>query len=121
LLYIGKVEKQTFGHRVSQHNWQEWTSSETVIYFGRIHSDVKISNEEWESQIDLAENILIFSHSPAFNASRLNKISHKGGDVRVLNWGKRKSLFPEVSISRWESGETLGHRIPDKLKLLIDG
>lgn len=112
LLYIGKAENQTLGRRLSQHNWPLWIPSNTEIYIGRVCSDVLLDNKEWERRITLAEKILIFSHSPAFNTSNLNQIGHTGEDIRILNWGRRRSLFPEVSIYRWESGDTLGHGLP---------
>lgn len=124
LLYIGKTVKQKFGDRLSQHNWPAWIPSKTELYVGRICTTEKIEFEEWEQKIDIAERILIFSHSPAFNAANLNNINYKklntfndSQDVRVMNWGKRKSLLPEVSVSRWESGLTLGHKKPEGFKV----
>jgi len=115
LLYIGKASGQTFGHRISQHNWHSWIPTSTEIFVGRICAECHLEDREWERIIGLSEKIQIFAHSPAFNAANLNKIGHEGDDVRVLNWGKRKSLFPEVSISRWEGGCTLGHDLPRNL------
>ena len=117
LLYIGEAAKQTFGRRLSQHNWPAWIPSNTEIYVGRICTEMPIDDNEWERVIKLAERILLFSHSPAFNTTNLNRIGYKGDDVRVVNWGKRKSLFPEVSVSRWEGGLTLGHNRPRHLKV----
>lgn len=116
LVYIGKAEKQTFAQRLLQHNWHLWLPDITEVYVGKICSEAPLNNAEWERLIDLAERILIFSHSPAFNSSNLNLIGNNGGDTRVINWGKRKSLLPEVSISRWEGGLTTGHIIPKGLK-----
>jgi hypothetical protein len=112
LLYIGKVTRQPFGARLNQHNWHNWIPSETEIYVGRICSDTQMENSEWESMIDISEKIQIYAHSPAFNTSNLNKIGHHNNDVRVFNWGKRKSLLPEVSIKRWEGGDAVGHQKP---------
>lgn len=112
LLYIGKASKQTFGDRLVQHNWHNWIPSETEIYIGRICCDTQIENNEWECMIDISERIQIYSHSPAFNTSNLNKIGHDNIDVRVFNWGRRKSLLPEVSIKRWEGGDAIGHQKP---------
>lgn len=117
LLYIGKAVKQTFGGRLSQHNWQSWVPAPVEIFIGRICTKSKISNDEWESLIDLSEKIQIFSHSPAFNTSNLNQINSSNKDLRVMNWGMRKSLLPEVSVARWEGGKTLGHDIPNDLNI----
>ena len=115
LLYIGKAARQTFGCRLSQHNWHSWIPSNTEIYVGRICCETPIEATEWVRVIDLAERILLFSHSPAFNTANLNSIGHKGEDARVFNWGKRRSLLPEASVSRWESGLSLGHDKPKHL------
>lgn len=117
LLYIGKAEKQNFGTRVSQHNWPTWIPGNTELFFGRICCEAPIENSEWETRINLAERILIFSHSPAFNTSNLNNVGRHNGDedVRILNWGKRKSLLPEASLSRWTNKNALGHDKPNNL------
>jgi hypothetical protein len=116
LLYIGSATKQTFGNRLSQHNWHLWSATSVEIYVGRLCAEKQIDPTIAQQKLLLAESILLFSHSPAFNTSNLNSIRpHGDDDVRVLNWGKRKSLFPEVSISRWESGLTVGHAAPKSL------
>lgn len=115
LLYIGKAVKQTFGSRLKQHNWQSWVPTPVELYIGRICTESEISNNEWESLIDLAEKIQIFSHSPAFNTSNLNQINATNSDARIMNWGMRKSLLPEISIERWEGSNTLGHDMLKKL------
>lgn len=111
LLYLGKAELQTFGRRISQHNWELWTSSPTQIYVGKISSISPLGNEEWVKQICLSEKIILQSHTPTFNSSNLNAIGHKEGDVRVLNWGRRKQLLPEISISRWEGEYAVGNKL----------
>lgn len=115
LLYLGMAQKQTFGSRISQHNWHVWTSTNLEIYVGKICSLEQLSVNEWEHHISLAERIILQSHGPCFNSSNLNSIGHKGGDVRVLNWGKRKLLLPEVSISRWEGEYGVGHELSGKM------
>ena len=118
LLYIGKAEKQTFGQRLRQENWEHWNPEVTTIYVGRISSDTPLDVKEWERQINLAERIIIFSHSPAFNTASLNNIRHDKSedDVRVFNWGMRRCLLPEVSISRWTGGGRFGHKMPANIK-----
>ena len=115
LLYIGKAVKQTFSSRLSQHNWPLWIPSTFQIYVGRICTERKLDDRDWEYLIDLAEKIQIYSHGPAFNTSNLNKINSERPDARVMNWGMRKSLLPEVSINRWEGGLTVGHVLPANL------
>lgn len=111
LLYIGKAQDQTFARRISQHNWEIWASSNIAIYIGKVHSDESLELDEWWRQINLAERILIQSHSPSFNSSNLNSINHKGEDTRVLNWGTRMKLLPEASISRWEGTFAVGNKL----------
>lgn len=116
LLYIGKTEEQTFGERLSQHDWlRAWIPNNAEIYVGRVCSETPIDNLTWKSNIDTAERILLFSHSPAMNTQNLNSTGLIGEDVHVLNWGKRKSLLPEVSVTRWEGGLTMGHDKPKSL------
>lgn len=115
LLYLGSAIKQSFGKRLAQHNWHQWSATPVQIYVGRLHSEEKIDTAAAHQKLALAEAILLFAHSPGFNTSNLNSIGHKGEDIRVMNWGKRKSLFPEVSISRWEGGQTVGHLAPKKM------
>ena len=116
LLYIGSATKQSFGKRLSQHNYDIWSSSVVQIYLGKLYNDVPLEINLARQRICLAESILLFSHSPAFNSSNLNCMKDITRDVRVLNWGKRNSLLPEVSISRWDGGLTVGHNIPNSLR-----
>lgn len=121
LLYLGKAVDQPLGRRLSQHNWQLWTPSPVQIYVGRLCVNDSIDVAEARKLLSLAEVILLYSHSPGFNTSNLNSIGHKGEDVRIMNWGMRKSLFPEVSISRWEGGVAIGHSRPKKMSHLSYG
>lgn len=111
LLYFGKAERRTFGERLSEHNWHLWTSSNVSIYVGRVCSKNALEIKEWWRQIDLAERIILQSHNPSFNCSNLNTIGHKGTDTRVLNWGVRRQLLPEVTVSRWEGEFSIGNEL----------
>lgn len=111
LLYLGKAEKRSFGVRLSEHNWEEWCSSSCSIYIGRIFSKSKMATEDLEQAINLAERILLLSHNPSYNSSNLNRIGNSNGDTRVLNWGVRRQLLPEVSISRWEGPNNIGNKL----------
>ncbi|MFL9919187.1 hypothetical protein PQR75_28155 [Paraburkholderia fungorum] len=116
LLYLGQASKQTFGRRIAQHNWHLWASSEIAIHIGKIWTSEPLDEAEWIRKIDLAERINLFSHSPSFNTSNLNNIGHNGEDTRVLNWGKRRLLLPEISISRWAGEFAVGHRLHDTFR-----
>ncbi len=117
LLYLGKAEKQTFGIRIRQHNWELWTSGIISLYVGRIASKTPLIKEDWHLQISLAEKIILQSHNPSFNSSNLNTIGYRGEDTRILNWGKRKLLLPEVSMSRWEGEYSIGNHLRDVFKV----
>ncbi len=114
LLYLGSATKQTLGQRLLQHNWHLWSTTPVEIYAGRLCVENKIDLAEARNKLLFAEKILLFSHSPAFNTVNLNSINHNHNDVRIMNWGHRNKLLPEVSISRWEGGLTTGHSVPRK-------
>jgi hypothetical protein len=116
LLYLGKAAKQTFGKRLPEHNWEHWCSSPHSIYLGRIFSDASMEPREIEAAIDIAERILLLSHNPSFNSSNLNRIGNYDGDVRILNWGLRRQMLPEVSISRWEGKYNIGNYLRPHFK-----
>lgn len=128
LLYIGQAGNQTFGRRLLQHNWELWTASPVSVYLGKLYFNPENLPESWpdggqvnyQSILDRTEKLLIFSHSPSFNSSNLNKIctpplGSVDDDFRVFNWGMRKALMAEVSLFRWESTRTIGHKIPNVL------
>lgn len=103
LLYIGKADYQTLGKRIGQKNWLDTGDSKiTKIYVGRLAGKIIPDDETWSKEIDLAEKLLISVHKPAHNSKSLSTIPEKDmQDVHVLNWGERRSLFPEVSGLRW--------------------
>ncbi|WP_419774470.1 hypothetical protein [Halarcobacter sp.] len=109
LLYIGKANQQTFNKRLNQEQW--WWLNEDAnnlkIYVGRLFAKEQPSFEEWEKMIDIAEKMLIYSHSPAMNSSNIFSISRdkeilkKYEDVRIFNFDNYRSLMPEVSGEMW--------------------
>ncbi len=103
LLYIGKADKQTFGVRLKQEAWRNNCDSNKVsIYIGRLAGESTPNSNQWSKEIELAEKLLIYSHSPAFNSQSLNYIPDKDlYGFHVLNWGNFRSLLPEVSGFRW--------------------
>ncbi len=111
LLYIGQSDDQTLGTRVKQHKWMRsfMETEEYTVYLGRL---VGKSPETWSKEIDIAEDLLIFAHSPARNAQNVATVKEKKvHNYIVFNWANRGSLLPEVSGMRrtdkfWE-GEDL--------------
>jgi len=103
LLYIGKADRQTFGVRISQEGWESNSDAESLkIYIGRVAGSFTPSDEQWSKEIDLAERLLIYSHTPAYNSQSLKTIPDSElQDVHILNWGYYCDLMPEVSGARW--------------------
>lgn len=113
LLYIGVAIDQKFGKRLRQENWEVWIPSAPSLYVGRVFTEKDKAPKDVETIVKTAEKVLIFSHSPAFNSANLNNIDGVAEAVRIFNWGKRKSLLPEVSVYRWRAGGNRGHKMPD--------
>ncbi|PMM58881.1 hypothetical protein [Vibrio lentus] len=103
LLYIGQANYQTFGKRIPQH--EKWgymcDSNNLEFYVGKLGSNDAVSQVIWQEQIDIAEKLLIFAHTPAYNSSNINSLSGIPFDTTVYNWGNQRSLFPEVSAYRY--------------------
>ncbi|WP_033580751.1 MULTISPECIES: hypothetical protein [Priestia] len=103
LLYIGKADHQNFGKRIPQENWWDTNdSNNTKIYVGRLHGPQTPNQLEWSLEIDLAEQLLIYVHKPAYNARSISSLRNlKIQDIHILNWSNYRSLLPEVSGLRW--------------------
>lgn len=101
LLYIGQAKQQTFFQRLSQEPW-ELEERDFIFFVGRLADTKQPSNDVWDKRIDLAERMLIYAHSPAYNSSGLQSTPGKEFyDLHVLNWGNFGSLLPEVSGNRY--------------------
>lgn len=102
LLYIGRARDQTFGVRLKQHDKWDYTPDcgKVKVYTGRISSD-NPTDEHWDTMIDLAEKLLIYSHQPACNSSNINSANSIPIDTHVFNWGSRGMLLPEVTAFRY--------------------
>jgi len=109
LLYIGKAVDQTFGVRISQEEWEYNIDSENVeIYIGRLSGKTTPNNSKWESEISLAESLLIYSHTPAFNSHNIKSIRDKRLEhVHVFNWMAHRDSMAEVSGLRWKPRKEL--------------
>ncbi|WP_130537876.1 hypothetical protein [Thiomicrorhabdus indica] len=105
LLYIGKAERQTFGKRISQEiSWLYNSDSNNVeIYIGKLFGESHPTPEEWNSQIDIAERILIYTHWPAGNSSNINSITSNTEFLKeikrftVVNYDNYRSLNSVIS------------------------
>ena len=101
LLYIGQSTSQTFSWRLNQHN-KEWLQYEEDIqvYLGRVYDPKKHSKtdklESWESDIKIAEKILIYKYSPNHNNREISeppKLPFE--NIRLIHGGKRHKLESE--------------------------
>jgi hypothetical protein len=106
LLYIGRVEKQPFAARFSQHEWcaGNHDSGRLQIYVGRLFGSPTPADPIWCRNIVLAERLLITAHKPAENSQTgLGELDSDLWHVQVLNWSQYRDLLPEVSGARWSS------------------
>ena len=77
-------------------------SENLQIYVARLCGPQDCSDEEWSARIDGAEKLMIFSHSPSYNSQSIQSIPDKEvRDMHILNWGKSRTLLPEVSGACW--------------------
>lgn len=96
LLYIGKAAKQTFADRFRQH--ESWLRDEddVRIYAGRIWDEMRHADREktWETDVDLAEKILIHKYSPNYNSASIAEEPDLRGFERVelAHRGERNRL-----------------------------
>ena len=93
LLYLGKARDRTFSTRVSEHDkaWFNWQSSAVSLYIGQLGGIEQPSDDEWSSQIDEAEKLLIHFCTPLYNSQHIQDYKCQD-DILVLNYGKKKML-----------------------------
>ena len=99
LLYIGKSNQ--ISGRLAGHRLDEWSSLPGDILIGEVVETTNLENNE--RAIDLAERLLIFTHSPAWNSANIAGLNfdEMPPDLHIFNWGVRGHLLPEVSVKRW--------------------
>lgn len=117
LLYIGKAQDRTFAIRMTDgdrdyYDFEESTAQPKYIRLGFItkgyHQDenerynVAEYEANWKNNIAIAEQILISTHSPAFNKDLRNRLSQVKypEDYLIINKGDYGSLLPELSTIR---------------------
>lgn len=108
LLYIGKAE--SFANRLYERcEFIESCAIPTDIRLGRLVNSVDDNDIlnipvecKWQ-MIDIAENILIKSHAPAFNKQEnsglysANVEEFNGDHYMLLNWEDYGNILPEIS------------------------
>jgi len=102
LLYLGKASDNIIQSRIKSHAHNTWSSTPIEIYLGNIIAHEKLSDKIWSQHINLAEKLLIYTHSPAWNSQNIKSIVYSDfNNVHIFNWGNRAMLLPEVSYERW--------------------
>lgn len=106
LLYIGRAVDQRFGVRIKQE--EGWTynrdAQRVEVYVGRLSGRHAKDYQDWDSEIILAERLLIYAHLPPYN--RQATLAAREADlhnVHILNWGCHRDLLPEASGARFTS------------------
>ena len=114
LLYIGRAAfENPIEKRLKDHVHENWSSIPIQIFIGNIISEKRLTDIIWNKHIELAEELLIYSHGPAWNSSNIKSIKYeKFKTVHIFNWGHRAKLLPEVSYERWGGW---GNSKPDEL------
>ena len=106
LLYIGIACDRTFGQRIPEHGWCQWTRNpaNVTIHVGRLSGCTTPDHPTWSRWIKLAERLLIYSHYPVYNTQKqLAGLERDLWHVHVLNWKHHRDLMAEVSGARWTS------------------
>lgn len=106
LLYIGKAQQQTFKTRLYQEAWVEYNIDRNRVqfYIARVSGEHTPNAEDWNTQISIAEKMLIYANGPAANTSNKNTVPL--GEIEqwhVLNWGAFRDILPEVSGARYSN------------------
>lgn len=107
LLYIGKTGTQTFGNTIHNEGWKYYDNSSGLrVYLGRFLSHGGFSNVEKAKQIHRCFKLLIYAHSPAYNAEFINTFHNDKGlkKLTIINCKNYRDLLPEVSGTKWASG-----------------
>jgi len=86
LLYIGKTQN-FLQHRIKEHKWfkEEW------------RVEVFVALVEGKNVRSDAEKLLIYAHSPLYNAAHIAEPPRPKPPLRIWNVGRYWGLFPEVS------------------------
>ena len=91
LLYIGKTER--FSDRILEHRWIDYEQAISIR---------KALFRSKTEEISDIENLLIFSHSPAYNSSRISGDGRNlNPNMLIRNYGEKGVLLPEISGAYW--------------------
>lgn len=104
LLNIGKAVNQCYAQRFKNPNkkWVDYAFHECRIYLGRLGGAQVCTEDEWNEQIGIAEQILIDYCQPPFNTQKSNMINKLANDILILNHGQRV-LLPYSITTYWRN------------------
>lgn len=120
LLYVGQACEQTFGIRLPQRDYITWDFPEYRIYTGKLGSAQTVTMQDWNEQINFAEQILIDYCQPPYNSHLLNGLSAGiPNDINLLNFGKRHKLPFSITTSWRVSSHNAGLWKPYSNKMYI--
>lgn len=111
LLYIGRASIQTFGTSIFQEGWGYHNNEYGLqVHLGRLLADEPMNKRQWLKRIEEVFRLLVYAHSPAFNATHINNVHEDEAlqNYHLLNWKSHRDLLPEISGSRWASGFGIG-------------
>ena len=115
LLYIGRASVRHISTRLAEHVLDSWSSLPVKILIGNVAAEAKLGYNERREQIELAESLLIYTHSPAWNSSNVKSLGWSSmPELHIFNWGVRGHLLPEVSTKRWRE---VGNALPERLEV----
>ena len=108
LLYIGKT--QEFAERLASHeSWLADEYDEVQVYLGTVqNSKYKLQNiAEFNNPVSAAEKLLVYFTSPPYNSHYIedykDQQAEEGKHTLVMNFGRKRSLPPEVSTLWYHS------------------
>ena len=107
LLSIGQVQDRLFAERLTEHKtrYEGYNDfSEIKFYLGYFYCKNDISKDAWKDQVNDAEKLLIYAHTPALNSQYLN---YEGfpedlrNDLIIYNWRNNAKLQDVVCAFRY--------------------
>ena len=92
LLYIGKSDD--IMKRLGEHDYR-WLRKEQDLNYRYAAIDEK-------EYLDDIESLLIFTHSPFYNSSKVSDFKVSKENIVIYNVGERETLVPEIPSRYWE-------------------
>ncbi len=107
LLYIGRTGVQSFGRTIHNEGWHHFDNADGLqVYLGKLLTGNELPSKEKGHLIEKSYKILVYAHSPAYNAEFINTFhdDRELHGLQIINWKNYRDLLPEVSGTKWASG-----------------